>query len=213
MMMSKIARLLDGRGYIIGLIVALAVASVVVVFQHGREPSHNSQPTASTSPEPTLSSTPTPGLPSSTPTASQDPQNAKQKLLITQVGQFVQTYYSVTPTDTEATRHQRVAATNLVPADVLSQLSLSLATGTEADTDRIKAGYVLGADIVTDSLIAEPIDDQDPNTVEVNVPVASFQLWPDGHIVQYPASTTISDWTYTNNTWQLLSFDEGGGNG
>lgn len=132
-------------------------------------------------------------------------------LLLTQrVRAFLEAYYTIRYTDTEAARRQRLS--QVVPASFLNKLDLGLGEGT-AGYEASLAQKQNQTGTVVGTVFADPVDPTDKTVQEVRAVVHIVVSSGNGEIdADYPQATT-STWQKRGGTWNILTFTEGGDTG
>lgn len=207
-----------GDRVVIGIAAIIALAVIVVSIAHvmhgqsqaaashagaaggSSAPASASANTPSTGTSQTGSSSPITSGPSVPATASTSLAKAVQS--------FTQTYYQITPGDTEASRRTRVTATGLVAPAAMQMLQFSL---TPNQVEYQHYGFTQHAKVDPRTVTASPADTA-ATTYLVSVPVGISWTDQSGKIISGDITYAISTWQYQGDKWVMTDFSpEGGG--
>jgi hypothetical protein len=200
-------------GRILKVAAVASLAAVLAWVLLGKNGKPAAKPPSQTSPASTAgttaAATPTPGKSgnrpkpvtrSATATAAAD--------LEERVSGFLQSYYLIKPEDTAASRRSRVAP--YVLPGLLKDLDVGLSSGTTADQARIRQRLTQRGTPTPSKLEAGKASGEKDVRV-VSVPVVITLTRPDGQQVSKYVLNVSSRWQFKNDSWDLISFDKGGG--
>jgi hypothetical protein len=123
---------------------------------------------------------------------------------------FLKAYYLILPSDTEASRRERIA--QFVPKHLLAFVNVGLGDGSAANKARIKHRLTqIGKVVVAEKVVARATDS--PGGIVMAVPVVVTVRRPNGSIVNRFRIQTNSEWSLIKGHWQLVDFQQGGDTG
>jgi len=126
---------------------------------------------------------------------------------IAQATAFLENYYLILPSDTEASRKARIAP--YVTKYLLARIPVGLGEGTQANEVRIRNRLVQRGKAV----LAQRTVSTTKNTVVLSVPVVVSVARSNGKMLHRFKIVIDSQWSFAKGRWLLSSFEEGGDSG